>query len=142
MAEFFTSSNATVWILLILAIVVLYSSIAIAQESERFAVFMMGRFVRYKGPGLVLKTATTRLVRLKVGDIGTLTSHEFAKFGDVDIPVTNVGSIETGDPVRVDGFDGRESPMFVSRMARFGALRYTGMRQPESARKNLRSSTY
>ena len=47
----------------------------------------------------------SRLIRFKVGDIGTLTSHEFAKFSDVDIPVTNVDSFKVGNPVKIDGFD-------------------------------------
>lgn len=105
MAELPTPSVIPYLLILILVAVVLYSSIRIAQENERFAVFTMGRFVRYKGPGLVLKSAMTQLIRLRVGDIGMLTSHEFARFGDVDVPVTNVDSFRAGDSVRIDGFD-------------------------------------
>ena len=114
MGEFLTSSNAVFLIVMIVAIFVLYSSIAIAQENERFAVFMLGRFVHYKGPGLVLKSGTQRLVRLKVGDIGTLTSREFARFGEDDIPITNVDTMDVGDPVRIDGFDGTEPRLVKS----------------------------
>ena len=105
MAEILTSSNTIFWFVMILLIVIAASSIGIAKENERFAVFMLGRFVRYQGPGLVLKTPTIRLIRLKVGDIGTLISHEFARFGDNDVPVTDVESFDIGDPVRIDGFD-------------------------------------
>ncbi len=108
MADFLTFSDGMLWIFVALATVVLYSSIRIAQENERFAVFMMGRFAGYKGPGLVFKSSATRLVRLKVGDIGTVTGHEFAKFGDDDIPIKNLSSFEVGDPVRIDRFDGTE----------------------------------
>lgn len=108
MSEFFTPANVSVLALLLVAIFVFISSIAIAQENERFVVFMLGRFVRFAGPGLVLKSFTTRLVRLKVGDIGTLTSHEFARFGDADIPVSHVDAFAVGEPVRIDGFDKAE----------------------------------
>lgn len=105
MAEFLTSGNAIVLILLIIAIAVSWSSFAVAQENERFAVFMMGRFVRYAGPGIVLKSPAMRLVRLKVGDIGSVVSREFARFGDDDIPVGSPDSMAIGDPVRIDTFD-------------------------------------
>ncbi len=100
--------------LVLIAAVVVFGSIAIAQENERFAVFMLGRFVRFAGPGLVLKSFATRLLRLKVGDIGTVSSHEFVKFGDVDIPISNIESFAVGDPVRVDGFDGTEPRLVKS----------------------------
>lgn len=114
MSEFLTPANVTILVLLLIAVFVFYSSIAIAQENERFAVFMMGRFVRFAGPGLVLKSFNTRLERIKVGDIGTLTSHEFARFGDTDIPVSNVETVAVGDPVRIDGFDGTEPRLVKS----------------------------
>lgn len=94
-------------VLSIVVIVVLYNSIRIAGESERFAVFILGRFQAFKGPGLVLITPYTQQVhRLKVGDIGVLSSSEFARFGTVDIPVSNVESLRQGQAVRIDGFDG------------------------------------
>ena len=81
-------------VLSIVVIVVLYNSIRIAGESERFAVFILGRFQAFKGPGLVLITPYTQQVHPpKVGDIGVLSSSEFARFGAVDRPVTNVESL-------------------------------------------------
>lgn len=100
-------------VLSIVVIVVLSNSIRIAGESERFAVFILGRFQAFKGPGLVLITPYTQQVhRLKVGDIGVLSSSEFARFGTVDIPVSNVESLRQGQAVRIDGFDGVE-PILV-----------------------------
>ena len=94
-------------IFLIVVIVILYNSIRIAGESERFAVFAVGRFQAYKGPGLVLITPYTQKVhRLRVGDVGVLTSSEFARFGTVDIPVRNVETLRQGQAVRIDCFDG------------------------------------
>ncbi len=42
---------------LVIGVLVVYLalSIRIANENERFAVFVLGRFAGYKGPGLVLK---------------------------------------------------------------------------------------
>lgn len=114
MTEFLAPGNLIVVLLLVLAIAVFYSSIAIAKENERFAVFMLGRFVRFAGPGLVLKTLATQTKRLEVGDIGTVTSREFVRFGDVDIPIADLASFDVGDPVRIDGFDGTEPRLVKS----------------------------
>ena len=95
--------------------VILMNSIKIAHESERFAVFILGRFQSFKGPGLILITPYTQQVhKLKVGDIGVLTSSEFARFGTVDIPISKVGSLRQGQAVRIDGFDGVEPRLVAS----------------------------
>jgi len=93
-------------IIIVLIIFISASSLKIAQENERFAVFVMGRFGGFEGPGLVFAAPMIkRLVRLSVGDIGTLTSEEFASFGDVEVPVKNSASVRVGASVRIDGFD-------------------------------------
>ena len=90
----------------------------IAEESERFAVFYLGRFQAYKGPGLVLAAPhVQRVVRLKIGDIGAMNGSEFARFGGVDVPVRNVDSLRDGQVVRIEGFDGVE-PRLVASSAR------------------------
>lgn len=95
--------------------VLLMSSIKIANESERFAVFVLGRFQAFRGPGLILIAPYTQKVhRLKVGDIGVLASSEFARFGTADIPVSNVESLRQGQAVRIDGFDGVEPRLVAS----------------------------
>jgi len=105
-------------IFLILAIfvtVVLYRSFKIAEESERFAVFVLGKFQAFKGPGLVIIAPDIqRAHRLRIGDIGTLTSSQFARFDETDIPVSNVGSLRHGEAVRIDGFDGVEPRLVAS----------------------------
>ena len=99
----------------VVVIVVLTSSLKIAGESERFAVFILGRFHSFKGPGLILIAPyTQRVHRLKVGDIGVLLSSEFARFGAVDIPISNVGSLREGQAVRIDGFDDGEPRLVAS----------------------------
>ena len=102
-------------VLIVFVMVVLYNSIKIAGESERFAVFVLGRFQAFKGPGLVVVISGTQQAhRLKVGDIGILTSSEFARFGTIDIPVSDVGSLRQGQAVRIDGFDGVEPRLVAS----------------------------
>ena len=104
-----------IFFLLVVAIVVLMQSLKIANENERFAVFLLGRFHSYKGPGLVLITPyTQRVHRLKVGDVGVLTNSEFARFGSVDIPISNTGSLRQGQAVRIDGFDGVDPRLVAS----------------------------
>lgn len=106
------------FVYLVLMIIVtgfLVSTLKIAQESERFAVFVLGRFHSFKGPGLILITPYTQQVhRLKVGDVGVLTSPEFARFDTIDIPVSNVGSLRQGQAVRIEGFDGVEPRIVAS----------------------------
>ncbi|MDH3276370.1 MAG: hypothetical protein OEM99_17715, partial [Gammaproteobacteria bacterium] len=82
------SEMLPILILTLIVIVILPSSIKIAGESERFAVFILGRFQAFKGPGLVLIAPYTQKVhRLRIGDIGLLESAEFARFAEVDIPI-------------------------------------------------------
>jgi hypothetical protein len=93
----------------VVVIVILYSSIRIAQEDERFAVFTLGRFAGFKGPGLFLAAfAINKFHRLKIGDVGVLTGSAFAKFGDADIPVSISADIHVGQAVRIDRFNGAE----------------------------------
>lgn len=101
--------------LTIIVIVVLVGSIKIAGESERFAIFYLGRFQAFKGPGLILIAPNIQQAhRLRVGDVGVLAGSEFARFGKVDIPVRDVGSMRQGQAVRIDAFDGVEPRLAAS----------------------------
>ena len=106
-------SDTVIPILIGLAIVLAYRSFKIANESERFAVFLMGRFYRFKGPGLVFKTNDMKLVRLRVGDLGVVTGAEFVRFGESDVPVAQASEFRVGDKVRIVSF-GDAGP-FLSR---------------------------
>ena len=109
------SNMPFILILTLVVIIVLASSLKIAGESERFAVFILGRFQAFKGPGLTLIAPYTQKVhRLRVGDIGLLKSSEFASFGDVDIPIGNPDSLRQGQAIRIDGFDGVEPRIVAS----------------------------
>lgn len=109
------SNMLFVLVLALVVIIVLASSLKIAGESERFAVFILGRFQAFKGPGLILVAPYTQKVhRLKVGDVGLLKSSEFACFSDVDIPISNADSLRQGQAIRIDGFDGVEPRIVAS----------------------------
>ena len=109
------SEMLPILILTLIVIVILPSSIKIAGESERFAVFILGRFQAFKGPGLVLIAPYTQKVhRLRIGDIGLLESAEFARFAEVDIPIAEVGSLQVGQAVRIDSFEGVEPRIVAS----------------------------
>jgi regulator of protease activity HflC (stomatin/prohibitin superfamily) len=87
----------------------------IAAEGERFAIFTLGRFHSYAGPGLVMIIPyTQQAITLKIGDLGQLKSREFATFGNVNIPVTDTASLNIGQAVRIDGFDGVQPRLVAS----------------------------
>ena len=102
------------WILVVVAVVavIAYSSIRIANENERFAVFILGRFSKFVGPGLVFKANTMKLVRLRIGDLGVVMGPEFVRFGESDVPVSQAGEFRVGDSVRILSF-GENGPFLA-----------------------------
>jgi hypothetical protein len=105
-------SEITILVVVTLAIVIAYSSIRIANENERFAIFVMGRFWKFKGPGLVFKAGTMKLIRLKIGDLGVVTGPEFVRFGESDVPVSQASEFHIGDSVRILSF-GEKGPFLA-----------------------------
>lgn len=109
--------STTLIIVIFLAVycaILLWKSVHIAAETERFAVVSLGRFDGYRGPGLVMiLPIVTRAFRLKVGDTGTLISPEFATFAKVEIPVSGLSSINVGATIEITGFDDN-GPRFTS----------------------------
>ena len=102
-------------VLIVVLIGVIYGSLRVAGEGERFAVFMLGRFQGYRGPGLILVAPfIQRIHRLKVGDTGVLANSTSARFDGVDIPVTGLASLQPGQGVRIDRFDGVEPRLVAS----------------------------
>ena len=105
-------SETTILIVAALVIVVAYSSIRIANENERFAVFILGRFWKFKGPGLVFKANTMKLIRLRISDLGVVTSPEFVRFGESDVPISQASEFRIGDSVRILSF-GENGPFLA-----------------------------
>jgi len=90
---------------IVIVAVILVTGIKIVPEHERFAVFSLGRFMGFKGPGLVYKLGTTeKWVRIKPGDRGELMDTALAKIHDVDLPVQVDGKAGVGQAIRVKGF--------------------------------------
>jgi len=109
------TSLAITLIFSIVVIVLMVNSIKIAGQSERFAIFVMGRFQDFKGPGMFLIAPFIQIaVRLKVGDVGLVNGSGFATFGEIDIPAAGLDSYRQGQSVRIDGFDGSEPILTAS----------------------------
>ena len=101
--------------LLIVVLALATNTFKIANEDERLAVFSMGRFLAYKGPGLVLVMPFMQQVhKIRLGDIGVLTSRDFATFDNVAIPVNNTNGLREGEAVRISDFDGFEPRLVAS----------------------------
>lgn len=99
-------------LMLALAILVFVavSGIRIAQESERFAVSVLGRFVGLKGPGLLLKWPDTasRWVRLRLAQNGEFVGGGLVQFGEVAVPVRLQSPVDPGDVVQIISFRGND----------------------------------
>lgn len=109
------TSLATTLLLTIFVTIFLSKSIKIAGESERFAVFVLGRFQDFKGPGLILIIPITQMAhRLKVGDVGVVSGSGFVTFSGVDIPMANLRSFRQGQSVRINGFDNSRPELIAS----------------------------
>jgi hypothetical protein len=97
------------WALLVIAPVAIWLSlgIRIANEDERLATFVLGRFAGLKGPGLVimLPGASPEYVRVRLGMEGETQSYELASFEGRAIPFTTEKSVKPGSEVRIKGFE-------------------------------------
>ena len=87
--------------------VALANSFKIIPENQRFAIFILGRFKDYAGPGLIFwQPFVFTGVKITVGPVGTKLNDEFVRFGGVDLPAEGIQHIRDGDPVRISRFDG------------------------------------
>lgn len=95
----------------VIAIVVvtafLASKLKIIPEGQRRAVYALGKFAGFKGPGLVFKWSggETEWKPVAVGDRGELLDSGLAEFGETKIPVTLEGEARIGELVRIRAFD-------------------------------------
>ena len=92
--------------LILLVVYQLYSSMKIVGEYERLAVFMHGRFMKYKGPGLVLIVPThMKIYRVPLGAQGVLMAENVVRLDGVDFPARVAGDLKLGSNVQITGFD-------------------------------------
>jgi len=86
-------------------VIVLAASLRVAREHERFAVFTLGRFTGFKGPGLVLHIPGMQMLcRIAGGDEGTVGSGGVADVSGCPVPVSADASVSPGDRIRIVGF--------------------------------------
>lgn len=93
-------------IVIAVLVLILASTIRIASENERFAVFNIGRYMGLKGPGLILKppVAGSIWTRLAIGDQGRLIAPGMGSFKNIQIPVKIDSNIEIESMIRIVGF--------------------------------------
>ena len=78
----------------------------ILRDQERFAVFILGRFKNFKGPGLVFKwpNGLPKWIKVSVGDRGKVLKPDWVRIRDWDLPFEYDSSIQVGNFVRIMGF--------------------------------------
>lgn len=96
--------------LLVVAVVIVTWGLRIASEGERFAAFVLGRYIGLKGPGLLWKMPgqTGQWVRLRLGERGEMLGPDVARFGEHDVPVNTESPVRLGAFIRIAGF-GKDS---------------------------------
>ena len=100
------TGDSYIWLGLIVVITIfLATTIRVVKENERFAVNRMGRFIGFRGPGLVLKMMShDDWVRISSGDRGEVVAFGLAKFKGIDLPVEAQEPVRIGDFIRITGF--------------------------------------
>jgi len=87
--------------------IILAAALRIANESERFVVFTLGRFSGVKGPGLLFKPPGPgqTWVRVRIGDLGELVGPAQMRIQENDIPIVVEGKARLGTMVRIVGYE-------------------------------------
>lgn len=93
------------YVLIILAVYFI-AAIKILRDQERFAVFLLGKFQKFKGPGLVVNWPSMEIKRIKVsvGNRGEVLTSGWVRIGNRDLPIKPDNSIQVGNFVRITGF--------------------------------------
>lgn len=84
------------------------------SDKERVALFRAGTFVRLAGPGKVLVLPIVdRGIDIAIDDVGTALVDGRAEFGGVDIPIRSSVLLDSGDMVRIIGFDREDAAVVL-----------------------------
>ena len=91
---------------ILVIVILIFCVIRVSSENQRFALYNIGHFVGFKGPGLVLKWPWGAItwVKLTIGDRGELISDALGKFNDIELPLMPEGSISIGSRIRIKDF--------------------------------------
>jgi regulator of protease activity HflC (stomatin/prohibitin superfamily) len=86
--------------------VLFIAGIKILRDQERFAVILLGKFQKFKGPGIVVNWPSAEIKRIKVsvGDRGEVLTPGWVHIRDRDLPFKSDNSIQVGNIVRIMGF--------------------------------------
>ena len=78
----------------------------VLRDQERFAIFTLGKFQKFKGPGLVFKwpNGLPKWIKVSVGDRGEVLKPDWVRICDWDMPFEYDSSIQVGNFVRIMGF--------------------------------------
>jgi len=97
--------------LILFVVLLLTSAIKILPDNQRLALFKLGRFVKFMGPGLVIQfekgVHTWR--RISVGAVGELVDSSAGRFEGKkgkyhDFPIEMTDSARIGSLIRITGF--------------------------------------
>jgi len=93
------------YVLIFLAIYI-FAKIKILPDQQRFAVIVLGRFQKFKGPGVLVKWPGGEVlwVKISVGDRGEVLTPGWLRIRDRDFPFKPDNSIKVGNFVRIIGF--------------------------------------
>ncbi len=95
------------WIAVGLILCYIYtSSFRTVGEYERLAIFFLGRFSGFKGPGRVfIHPLDMKLYTVSIGTPGVLVADDVGQFSGINLPVRQVGNLELGANIQITAFD-------------------------------------
>ena len=83
-------------------------------DNQRAALFRGGEFQKLAGPGKVMVLPLVdRAIPLAIGDVGEALVEGRAQFGGADVPIRSSAHLDTGDPVRIVGFDREQAAVVL-----------------------------
>jgi hypothetical protein len=111
--EFFPDNFLLKYIPIALLFCLVFFTLRVASDHQRFAVFAFGKFKGLKGPGVFSKWKTAEdWVKISAGDRGELVAPKLGKFMDVVLPLDIEETVPIGSFIRITGFkDSPENPV-------------------------------
>ena len=106
-SDYTTMTSSTAIILYVFLFFLIFRTVKITHDNQRFVTSNYGKFKRIAGPGIVilLPFIDEQCLRLTVGDSGKLLSEDSAEFSSVSFPVTVNGQVLPGESVIVLKFE-------------------------------------
>ncbi|MBN1473095.1 MAG: hypothetical protein JW914_00625 [Syntrophaceae bacterium] len=93
------------FVILLLAVIFLLTSLKVSSEYQRIAVFRLGIYFGIKGPGLIVVIPIIdKCHKFSIGDHGQLISDNIGKFKEAEVPVEYSTKIYVGSQIKVSGF--------------------------------------